>query len=333
MVLPDRGNFFHLVDSFGHSYVLKRDQIKMTKNLAKRRVAAWCLKILRKQEYLRVLLLLPASIMVLVILIVPFFYSFYLSFQSLNLLRSGQLFAGIANYIQLFRAELFATSFTHSLIFTGGSVLGEYILGLVSALLLYQRIRGMTLWRALTLLPWIVPIIVSTLTWKWMLTPRYGIINTLAVRLGFVSFSRFWLGDPAVVMPTVILINIWRSFPFYTIVILAALQMIPLEIFEACDVDGVSRFQRFRHIMLPHIKTISLTVIILHIILTYDHFDTIWFLTKGGPADFTEVLPTYLYRTAFQNYDIGVSSAIAVVTVVTVLLIAGTFFFATKEHE
>ncbi len=270
-------------------------------------------------------LLLPASLMIGFILVIPLGYTVYLSFFKENLFARSPIFVGIKNYGVLFKDKIFWISFRQSAIFTLGSVSGEYLLGLGSALLLYKSLRGQTIWRALILFPWVVPIIVSTLVWKWMLTPRYGIINNLIVNLGLPS--KFWLGDPKVVMPTVIFINIWRSFPFFTIVILAGLQAISLDVLEAASIDGASGWKKFRYIILPHIRGISATVVILHIILTFGHFDTIWFLTRGGPSTFTEVLPTYMYRQAFMFYEVGYASTLAVWTVAIIATITVFLYY------
>lgn len=268
------------------------------------------------------------------VLIYPLFYGIQLAFLDRNLLRpaSGQ-FVGLQNFRRLFfEDELFFQCLRNSLIFTFASVGFEYLLGLSSALLLNSRfIKLRNMLRAIILLPWVVPIAVNSLNWRWMLAPRYGIINQLLVTIGLEKYAINWLSDLSAALPAVIFVNVWRSFPFYTITIGAGLTLIPAELYEAAKVDGASKWQLFKYITLPGIRTVSIVIVTLHIIWTFVNFDMIYILTGGGPLYQTEVLPTYLYQQAFRFFRMSYAASIGVF--ILLFLIATTGFYFTRVSK
>lgn len=176
------------------------------------------------------------------------------------------------------------------------------------------------------LIPWIVPIVVASILWRWMLNPDFGIVNVLLVKSGILESPVYWLGEVNTALYSCIFVNIWRSFPFYTIVFLAALRSIPPEETEAALIDGANSFQRFTYIMIPHLRYVSLVVIVLHVMWTFYHFDFVWLLTGGGPLNASEILPTLIYRTAFRYYDFGVASAMSVMMTVILGMLIFTYF-------
>jgi multiple sugar transport system permease protein len=190
-------------------------------------------------------------------------------------------------------------------------VVGEYALGLASAVALAQPVRARAIFRGLTIIPWVIPIAVAGLNWTWMLTPDYGILNIWMVKLGLLDAPYPWLGQMDTALLTVTFVNIWRSYPFYTLSLLAALQAIPRELHEAAAVDGAGAWRRFRVITLPHLRTVSLTLIFIHIVWTAINFDFIWVMTQGGPLNASETLPIMIYRYAMQDFDVGAACAVA----------------------
>jgi len=232
----------------------------------------------------------------------------------------------------LFEDEIFWGALRNSIIFTASSVFFEYLLGLGSALLLNSKyIRFRNILRGIILLPWVVPIAVNSLNWRWMLLQDYGFINQLLQALGLGYLGRGWLNDLNWVFPTVILINVWRSFPFYTVTILAGLTLVPKELYEAGQIDGTGRWQAFRYITVPGIKTVSIVIVILHIIWTFVNFDVIYLLTSGGPLHKTEVLPTYLYQQAFRYFDFGYASSIGTFIFIFMLITVGIYFYRSQH--
>ncbi len=279
------------------------------------------------------LYLAPLVILLGLVTCYPFFSAVWISLFQKNLINAAaNQFVGIQNYLKLFFGNPdFWPAFVNSVIFTIGSVFFEYLIGLISALTLNsQYIRGRNIFRAIILLPWVVPIIVNSLMWKFILTPNNGFVDQLLASLGFPGLLTVnWLGEVNLAMASVIFVNVWRSFPFYTIVLLAGLAIIPPENYEAAYIDGASLWQSFKHITMPGIKNVSMVVVVLHLISTFVNFDVIYLLTGGGPLHATEVLPTLLYRYAFENFDLGYASAIGVFILVFLLLAVGRSYTKT----
>jgi multiple sugar transport system permease protein len=231
-------------------------------------------------------------------------------------------FAGLANFSQVVSDPHFSAAVRNTLVWTLGSVVGEYAIGLGSALLLNRPVRGQGAFRVLTFIPWLVPIIVAGMTWSWMLNPDFGVVNSLLVEWGLLHRPINFLGDAAWAMPTVIFVNVWRSFPYYTISFLAALQAVPEELYEAAQIDGASPWRRFRDVTFPHLRSVSLIIVFIHVIWTAVNFDFIWVLTQGGPNYATITLPILIYRYAMQQFDIGMASALS-----TLMLIGTSLVF------
>ncbi len=172
-----------------------------------------------------------------------------------------------------------------------------------------------------------MPIAINSLIWQFMLSPDFGFIDQFLSLIGFRSLSEAtWLTNLSLVMPTVIAVNVWRSFPFYTIVLTAGLATIPRELYEAAEVDGAARFSRFWHVTLPGIRRVSAVIVTFHVIWTFTNFDVIYLLTDGGPLHASEVLPTVLYHQAFVQFDMGYASSIGVFLLGVLSLTAGPLY-------
>ena len=257
----------------------------------------------------------------------PFLDAIILGFHSKDLMNpAADRFVAFGNFIRLFTKErLLVPTLVNTVVFTVGSVAFEFLLGLGSALLLNSpRAPLKNFLKALVLLPWAVPIAINSLIWRFMLAPNIGFVNQLLDLLGFHDFlTQNWLGDLKLVMAVCIFINVWRSFPFYTITLLAGLATVPRELYEAAHVDGASRFARFRHITLPGIRNVALVIVVLHLIWTFTNFDVIYLLTAGGPLHATEVLPTLLYSYAFEHFEMGYAAAIGVFLLIILAVTVG----------
>ena len=254
----------------------------------------------------------PALLFFVVLTAYPLLRVLWQSLRFTNLVNpSVRGFAGLENFRTVFGDDDFLPALGNTALWTVLSVVGEYALGLASALALARNIAGRAIFRALIIIPWVIPIVVAGLTWTWMLTPEYGVLNFWLVRLGVIDHPVAWLGQPGTALFTVTLVNIWRSFPFYTISLLAAVQSIPRDLYEAAAVDGAGPVMRFRVITMPHLRTVSLTLIAIHVIWTAVNFDFIWVMTQGGPLNASETLPIMIYRYAMQNFDVGAGCALA----------------------
>lgn len=268
------------------------------------------------------LYMIPAIIFMITLIGIPLIQVIWDSFHAKSLTNASiNSFIGLENYKKVFTDPLFTGNLKNTVIWTILSVLGELILGVTVGIALNQKIKGRLLFRSLIIIPWIVPIAVAGLTWTWMLNPDYGIINYLLQKFNIIQESVYWLGNKNTALLTVTFINVWRTFPYWVISILAALQTIPDDLYEAAAIDGASIKHRFLHVTLPGIKSVLSTLIFMHIIWTSINFDFIWITTEGGPNYSSETLPIMIYRYAMKNYDIGKSSALSVIMIVILLLI------------
>ncbi|MFV0430264.1 MAG: carbohydrate ABC transporter permease [Arachnia sp.] len=259
-----------------------------------------------------VLALLPAWIFLVVLIGYPLVTVLIDAFRNAHLVnRSVGGFAGLANFDKVLSDPHFIPAVQHTLVWTVGSVAGELLVGLAAAVLLNRKIRGQGIWRVATFIPWLVPIVVAGMTWEWMLHPDFGIVNSSLTSWGVIETPINFLGDKQWVMATVIFVNIWRSFPYYAISFLAAMQAIPDELYEAAALDGANAWQRFRNVTLPGLRSVMLIIVFIHLIWTAVNFDFIWVLTQGGPNYATDTLPILIYRYSLQQYDVGAASALS----------------------
>ena len=281
---------------------------------------------LRTRHLHAYLFMLPAVLLLLGLTLWPLVRTFSLSVQNVNLVRPGSRFVGFDNFRDaLGRDELFWPAVWHSVFWTCGSVAGEYLLGLGSAVLLNQPLRGQRVYRMLVLIPWTVPIVIAAMTWRWILQPEYGIANITLVRMGLLDQPRYWLGDIHTALGAAIFVNVWRSFPFYTITLLAAMQSVPKELLEAAAIDGATARQRFLHVTMPHLKGVSIAIVALHVIWTFNNVDFIWLLTEGGPLHSSETLATLVYRMAFRTYQVSRAAALSVLMIFFLVAIGGSY--------
>ena len=275
----------------------------------------------------------PAALFFLVLIAFPLVSVLWrsLHFASLtNPTVSG--FAGLENFRTILDDDTFWPALRNTTVWTALSVAGEYALGIVSAVALAQPVRGRALFRGAIIIPWVIPIVVAGLDWTWMLTPDYGVINLWLVKVGVLDHARFWLGDMNTALLTVTFVNIWRSFPFYTLSLLAALQAVPHDLHEAAAIDGAGPIRRFVSITLPHLKTVSLTLIFIHIIWTAINFDFIWVMTEGGPLNASITVPIMIYRYAMQDYDIGAACALASMSMAFMASAFFVYYYSAVRH-
>nr|WP_221626815.1 sugar ABC transporter permease [Cohnella lubricantis] len=278
--------------------------------------------------------ILPALLFFLLLNAYPLGQVLWDSFQIKNLLNKAvDGFAGLQNYKEVLRSEYFPTALRNTVVWTVISVAGEYLLGIASAVALNQRVKGRTLFRAMIIVPWVVPIVIAGMTWTWMLTPDYGILNIWMVELGIIDKPYYWLGELNTALLTVTFVNIWRSFPFYTISLLAGLQSVSRDIIEAAAIDGAGVRRRFWHIVLPQLRTVSLTIIFIHIIWTAINFDFIWVMTEGGPLHASETLPIMIYRYAMQEYNFGQASSLASMMLSFMAICIALYYFASSRRQ
>jgi multiple sugar transport system permease protein len=248
---------------------------------------------------LGVLFLLPTLAFLVVLVAYPVAYNVYLSFQDYNYLLGVSRFVGLQHYVQLLHDPVFWRSLGNNLVWTLGGVGGQLLLGFAAALLLDGPGRGMALARTLLLIPYVVPAIATAITWRWMFNDFYGILSFLLAVVGLLPAETSPFASVELAMPAAICVGIWRGFPFAMIVYWATLQGIPTEEYEAARVDGAGALQEFWSITLPHLKHITLVLVVLRTLWMFNYFDLLYLLTKGGPAGATQHLPILVYITSF----------------------------------
>jgi multiple sugar transport system permease protein len=228
-------------------------------------------------------------------------------------------YIGLANYARLLRDDAFWLSLWNSFFWVFGSVSLQFVGGFAAALLLHQAFQGRALVRTLTLLPWIIPGVVVALIWEFIYQPNYGLLNDVLSRLGWMTERVAWLSSPALAMPAVIATNVWRGTPFFAIMLLAGLQAIPTELYEAARVDGASVFQRFTRITLPMLRPIIVVATATRIVWTFNYADLIFVMTGGGPANATQITSTYTLLQAYSNLDFGYAATLSVALLLIML--------------
>ena len=242
-------------------------------------------------------------------------------------------FIGLGNYTRLLHDEVFWLTLWNSLVWVFGSVGLQFVGGFAGALLLHQGFRGRAVVRTVTLLPWIIPGVVVALVWEWLYQPNYGVLNDLLFRLGWLHERVAWLSDPRLAMPAVIATNVWRGVPFFAIMLLAGLQAIPDELYEAARVDGATVLQRFRHITLPLLRPIVVVATATRIIWTFNYADLIFVMTSGGPANATQITSTYTLLQAYSNLDFGYAATLSIVLLVIMLAFTVMYLRVTRGVE
>ena len=275
-------------------------------------------------------MLLPALIFLATLIAFPLVRVLHDAFTYVHLINKNMTgFAGFANFQKVVSDEHFAQAIKNTICWTVFSVAGEYVMGLLTAVLLNRKFKGRTIFRTFVFIPWLVPIVVAGMTWDWLLNPEFGIINHILLSTGLISQKINFLGDSRYAMATVIFVNIWRSFPYYTISLLAALQAIPGDLPEAASVDGAGIFRTFFSVTLPQLRSVSLVVIFIHIISTAINFDFIWVMTEGGPNYATETLPIMIYRYSMRTFNVGAASALSTM-MLTVMVILFIFYYRKR---
>lgn len=242
-------------------------------------------------------------------------------------------FVGAANYTSILGSEEFWSAVEHTLIFTAACVVGQLVLGLAFATLLNIKRLGRVVkavFRVIYILPWMFTAVIVALLWRLLLDPN-GVINYLLGLIGVVRTAFPWLATPGWAMACVILMNIWAGYPFFMITLLAGLQSISPELYEAARVDGADHLAQFRNVTLPQLRPIIIGIGLLNILWTTQQFTLIWVATGGGPLGSTQVLGTYIYTLAFQSYLVSAAAACAIILLVASLVVA-VFYVRHQRH-
>lgn len=275
----------------------------------------------------------PAIVLVLALLIYPVLSSIYFSFTNKNLLRFNYDFVGLDNFTTLLSSPAYWHAFTNSIKWTVLSIVGQLLLGLLAALALNRLPRFSGTYRTLLIIPWAFPPIILAFAWKWIYNDVYGFIPSLLTTLGITTTNTAPLSSPQVAFWVVLGINIWFGTPLFMVNILSALKTIPRDQYEAAMVDGANGFKQFRFITLNHIKEVIGLLVILRTIWVFNNFDILYLITGGGPGDITTTLPIYAYQTGWNLRLLGSASAITVLLLMFLLLLAAMAFKVLNKWE
>jgi multiple sugar transport system permease protein len=281
-----------------------------------------------KDRYMWIVFVLPGLLLLILVLGFPAITSILYSIKAE---QTGTY--TLANYNYLLKDPFFKTTFLNTAIFVSASVATHMILGLAVAMVLNSAIPARPLFRLIALLPWVVPDVVAGIIWKWMFNPIYGAVNDVLLKVGLINTSVEWLSNPKLAMFSVILVNLWRGFPFVMLILLAGLQAIPPHLYEAAAIDGASKVQTFFHITIPGLRKMIIVALALDIVWEVRRFGLIQAMTQGGPGILTEVLSTYTYKQYFQFFRFEYASSIAVVMTIVLLLVSLPYIWMISQEE
>ncbi|SEE94240.1 carbohydrate ABC transporter permease [Ruania alba] len=259
-----------------------------------------------------IILISPAMLLYAVILAYPLLASLWVGLFERSLVRQGSRFVGLENVLTVL-SEDFARLAWNTIVFSVGATILPFLLAFGLALLLNQGIRGQKALRGILLFPWILPGVVVSFLWLWIVNPNYGVMNGALRMLGLIDSNINVLTSPTLSMLLIIVAKSWQSFPWVMVMLLAGLQAVPKDLLEAISVDGGGAFRRLWTVTLPALRGIILTVLLLELLWNFQHFDMIWVLTRGGPAGATSTLSVELYSAAFQSFDLGRAGAIGII--------------------
>ena len=280
------------------------------------------------------LLLLPSLILVLLIYIYPVASGIWQSLHNFNRVKPwAYRFIGIDNYVTALQQYQFWVALRVSVIWTVGGVFLSYLLGLLCALLLNEKFALRGFYRTILLLPWVIPGVVSSTGWLWLFNAEIGIFNRVLRGMGVIDQPIYWLAKPGLAMGSVIAVHVWQAFPFMMITILAALSNIPDDVYEAGRIDGGSPLQLFRFITFPLIVPASVIATLLSSITTFNDFGTIWIMTGGGPANATTTIIIQSYKEAFQRFNVGFGTALAVIAMILMLGVGALYLRLQARYQ
>lgn len=273
---------------------------------------------------------LPGILLLVLVLGFPAITSLLYSIKAET---AGETAYTLKHYAGLLKDPFFKTTFWNTVFFVSLSVLTHMLLGLAVALVLNTALPAKPFFRVIALLPWVVPDVVAGIIWKWMFDPLYGALNDILIKTNIIENPIEWLSNPKLAMFSVILVNLWRGFPFVMLILLAGLQSIPKDLYEAADIDGASKWGAFIYITIPGLRKMIVVALALDIVWEVRRFGLIQAMTQGGPGILTEVLSTYTYKQYFQFFRFEYASAISVVMTAVLLLVSLPYIWMISQEE
>lgn len=284
-----------------------------------------------KDRWLLWLFLAPALILMAVLLYYPMIGTVIESFRDSSFINPQPRFVGLALYEKVLGSRDFYEILRNSIVWTLGVVVLQNLLGFFAAMLLNQGLPMQGLLRALVLLPFILPGVVTAILWRFMYDPQLGLINSLMIRLGLADESAAWLADSSTAMAAVIFVAVWKGFPFSMLIYLAALQSVDQSQVEAATLDGAGPVRRLLDVTIPAIREVILVNVVLTLILTFNYFDIVWVLTRGGPQNATHIFPTRIFETGFGQFRFGEAATYGVFSIIVLAMFIALYVIAQKS--
>ncbi len=279
------------------------------------------------------LLVLPAVLLLACLTLYPVLYGIWLSLHEKHSFFPQQEFVWFSNYLYLLDDQDFWDSLRRGVIYSFSTIALQIVLGVAAALVLHEMFPGRSLVRGIVLFPYMIPTVVAVILWKWLLNNQFGLINYGLMALGLADENINWMSR-SYIMASLILVSVWQFFPFVVLAVLARLQTIPEDLYEAAKVDGAGAFKRFWYVTLPQLTSILFVVILLRSIWMFTKFDTVWLLTQGGGAEkYIRTLPVYAYLRTFNYYEAGMGAAIAVVMFAILVAATTVYFYLFRRDE
>jgi len=285
-------------------------------------------------KYFHYWMIFPSILLLAFVVIYPTFNLFYTSF----FMKNGQLginrFVGLQNYQKLlFEDSNFWLYLGHTFIYVGSAVTISLILGLIISNILNKAIKGRSALRTVMLLPWMIPLVLTGISWRWIMQDIYGAFNALLMQLGIIDQSVAWLTEGSTAMMSVITADFWANTPFVTIILLAGLQSVPDQLYEAADVDGASGWQKFYHITLPLLRPSIFVALVMRTLFAIRALDIVYALTGGGPGESTEVMASYIYNLGRRWLRMGYGSTVGVILLLITIALVFLFMYILKPES
>ena len=287
----------------------------------------------KKKRSYPYLLVAPAVLIILCVVFIPVVNAIRMSFQNYDLRKPKDIaFIGLGNYVALFKDPLFWKSLIKTIQWVVFGVGFQFLFGFILALLLNRSFRGRGVIRAVSLIPWVTPGVLIGLMWRWMYDGNYGVVNDILQKLHITGENIAFLANPKTAFPAVIVTIVWQGIPFFALMILAALQGIPYELYEAADIDGANWVQKLFNITIPSIRNTIMITLLLRIIWVANSVDVIFNMTEGGPAYATQTLSVYVFNKA-NILNLGYSSAMAIMLAIVLCSVAVPYLIFTFRGE
>ena len=279
------------------------------------------------------LMMLPAVAVLSFVMIYPAIVAVQSSFFRIHTVTRAESFVGLENYVRLLGDAVFWDSFKRTAVWVLGAISTQMIAGILVALVLQKAVKGRSVVRGLVLFPYLVPAIVAVLTWRWIFSDTVGVANYLLVDVFGVADRPIGWFHPDWAMVSVIIMSLWKYLPYWGLLVLARLQVVPTDLYEAAEIDGASGWQKFWYITFPWILPVLVVLLILRSIWAFNEFDMVYLPAGGGPLFATTTIPVYVRQLAFQQLNLGAAAAVAVTMLGMVVVLTGIYFAVYRRAE